>query len=117
MATFTKALLSQSTSGRQIAVSATGSVGTTIHQAGNGINSNAIDEIWIYATNIGTSQVSLTVQMGSTGSFDNIISTIPSRAGLTLLIPGLTITNSDFIRAYAPITGVILLSGYVNRIT
>jgi hypothetical protein len=117
MATFAKALLSQSTNGRQIKVSATGSVGTDIHQAGAGINASAIDEIWIYATNIGTSQVALTVQMGSTGSYDNIVSTIPSRSGLTLLIPGLTITNSDYIRAYAATADVILLSGYVNRIT
>ena len=69
MATFTKQLLSGSTYGAPITVTATASTGTTIHATGT--SSSTIDEVWLYANNTSTSPVLLTVQFGGTGSVQN----------------------------------------------
>lgn len=46
---------------------------------------------------------------------------IPATSGLTLVIPGLTLTGTgsaaNTIAAYAGTTNVITVSGYVNRIS
>lgn len=115
MATFSKLMLSGSTDGRQIAVaSITSGSGTAVHTAGTG---SIIDEIWIYATNINTGSVQLAIEWGTSGSVNEIKSTIPTTSGLTLIIPGLTLTNGKAVTAYATTANAILLSGYVNRIS
>ena len=55
MATFSKQLLSGSTNGRPIAVSASATPGTIIHTSQSG--TSGIDEVWLYATNTSTSSV------------------------------------------------------------
>lgn len=115
MATFTKVMLSSSTDGQQIAVAGTASgAGTAIHTAGAG---SIIDEIWIYATNINTGSIQLAIEWGTTGSSNEIKSTLPPTSGLTLIIPGLTLTNGKAVTAYASTANAILLSGYANRIS
>jgi len=120
MATFTKVLLSGSTGGRQIEVAATATTGTTIHATGT--SATIIDEIWLFATNTSTSAVVLTIEFGGTTSTDDlIITTIPSKSGLTIIIPGLILTGTGAaartITAFAATTNVINISGYVNRIS
>jgi hypothetical protein len=122
MATFTKVLLSGSTQGKAIKVSATtsGSAGTTIHATGT--SSSIIDEVWLYAYNSSASAVVLTVQWGGVTAVDNETKIlIPPTSGLTLVIPGLIITGTgsaaNTIAAYAATTNVITISGYVNRIS
>jgi len=120
MATFSKVLLSGSTQGKAIKVAATASTGTTIHATGT--SSSIIDEVWLYAYNSSASAVTLTVQFGGTTSVDNDIKlTIPATAGLTLVVPGLTLTGTgsaaNTVYAYAATTNVITISGYVNRIS
>lgn len=120
MATFTKVNLSGSTQGRQIKVAATASSGTTIHATGT--SASIIDEVWLYAYNSSASPVVLTVQYGSTNTPDDDIKlTIPATSGLTLVVPGLILTGTgsaaNTVRAYAATTNVIMISGYVNRIS
>lgn len=120
MATFTKTLLSGSTQGKAIKVAATASTGTTIHATGT--SSSIIDEVWLYAYNSSASTVTLTIQFGGTTSVDNDIKlSIPPTSGLTLVVPGLTLTGTgsaaNTVYAYAGTTNVITVSGYVNRIS
>ena len=120
MATFARLPLSGSTNGRGIKVVATSSSGTTIHATGT--NSTDQDEIWLYAYNSDTTARLLTVQYGSTSTPDDDIKiTIPSQTGLTLVVPGLTLTGTgaaaNTVRAYAATANVIVIYGYLNRIT
>lgn len=120
MATFSKVLLSGSTQGKAIKVAATASTGTTIHATGT--SSSIIDEVWLYAYNSSASAVVLTIQYGGTTSVDNDIKlSIPATSGLTLVVPGLTLTGTgsaaNTVYAYAGTANVVTISGYVNRIS
>jgi hypothetical protein len=116
MATFSKLLLSGSTNGRQILVSASATAGTLIHTAVSGTSS--LDEIWIYAVNTSGTSVKLTLEYGGvTAPNDHIEINIPGEAGLVLICPGLVLNNSLVVRAFAGTANVIALSGYVNRIS
>lgn len=113
MATFTKLKLSGSTDGKQIKVAATATAGTTIHTA----HASALDEIWLYAVNSSTSAVKLTVEWGEATAPDgNVEVTIPAESGYLLVVPGLLLTNSLVVKAFAGTANVILINGYVNRI-
>ena len=114
MATFTKAHLSISTDGRGIVVAATATPGTTIHQAASG--TSALDEIWLYAVNISTSAVKLTIEWGDAATGDNIEMTVQGESGLVLVVPGLLLQNSLYVKAFAGTTNVITIHGYVNNI-
>lgn len=116
MATYSKEFLSASTNGKQIKVAATSTAGTLIHTAVSGTTNQ--DEIWIYAVNSTTSNVKLTIEWGEATAPDgNIEVTIPTEDGYTLVIPGLLLNNGLTVRAFAGTANVILINGYVNRIT
>ena len=87
MATIAKVLLSDSTSGRGIKVVATATAGTDLHTAVSG--GSDIDEIWLWASNIHTGAVILTLEWG--GALD--------------------------VAAFASVANVISVTGYVNRIS
>jgi hypothetical protein len=116
MATFTKQLLSGSTNGKQIKVTAiTNGTAQTIHTAVSG--TSALDEIWLYAYNHSTAPVVLTVLWGGTTEPDNEIKmTIPAQAGRIELFDGMLLQNSLIVKAYADTTAVINLDGFVNNI-
>jgi hypothetical protein len=111
---FTKVLLSGSTSGKQIKVAATATAGTLIHTA----HATALDEIWIEAHNSSASPVLLTIEWGGVASPDDLIQvTIPSKSGYMWVVQGNPLTGALVVRAFAASANVILISGYVNRIT
>lgn len=114
MATFTKLKLSGSTDGKAIKVAATATAGTTIHTA----HATALDEIWLYAHNSSASTVKLTLEFGGTAAPDDHIEINigAEGTGLVLVSPGLLLTNSLVVRAFAATANVITLTGYVNRI-
>ena len=116
MATYSKVLLSGSTNGKAIKVVATATAGTTIHTAGAGeVN---LDEVWIYAVNSDTTARKLTLEWGEAAAPDgNIELTIPAESGLVLVVPGLLIQNELVIKAFAAAANVVLIHGYINRIT
>jgi hypothetical protein len=120
MASFSKVLLSGSTGGRLIKVAATATTGTTIHATGT--SSSVIDEVWLYAVNSDTTDRKLTIEFGGTTAPDDIIEqTITAESGLILVVPGLTLTGTGSaartITAFAASANVILIGGYVNRIS
>ena len=113
MATFSKLKLSGSTNGRGIKVAQTGTAGTAIHTA----HATALDEVWLYAYNGHTADVVLTIEWGGVGvPEDNIVVTVPFKAGLMLVVPGLIVTGGVAVAAFAGTTNVIVITGYVNRI-
>ena len=107
--------------------------GTPIHTPPEG--DTEIDEIWLYATNVDTAAKTLVVQFGNSGSAYEIIQEIPSKSGLTLIVPGLVIgktgslpttalylPNGSQIAAYAGGSSdsdhsKVLITGYVNRVS
>ena len=114
MATFSKLKLSGSTDGKQIKVVATATAGTTIHTA----HDTALDEVWLWAVNSDTTARKLTVEWGEATAPDgNIEVTIPAESGYLLVVPGLILTNSLVVKAFAGTANVLLVNGYVNRIT
>jgi hypothetical protein len=119
MATFSKTILSGSTDGRGIKVVPTATAGTTIHTGSS--TATTLDEIWLYAVNTSASAVKLTVEWGGVSSPDDHIEyTVPSENGLYLITAGLLIKGNAtplVVRAFAATTNVLVVHGYVNRIT
>lgn len=111
---FTKIILSGSTDGRPIKVVATATAGTTIHTA----HATNKDEVWLWAMNTDTTARKLTIELGGTTSPDDLIEvTIAPESGLVLVIPGIPLTNSVVVRAFAATANVITIVGFVNRIS
>jgi len=116
MSAFSKVLLSGSTNGRAIKVAATATPGTLIHTAVTG--STNLDEVWLYANNTDTVDRKLTIEYGGVASPDDLFEqTIVAESGLYLIVPGLLLQNSLVVRAFASAANVVLVSGWVNRIT
>jgi len=116
MASFTKQLLSGSTNGKAILVTGTATAGVPIHTAVSGTSD--LDEIWIYGVNSSTNSVKLTLEWGEVVAPDgNIEVSIAPESGLFLITPGLLLQNSLVVNAFASAANVILIHGFVNRIT
>ena len=114
MPTFTKLKLSGSTDGKGIKVVQTATAGDTIHTA----HATDLDEIWIWAVNSQAAAVKLTLEWGQADAPDgNIEVNIDGESGLFLIVPGLLLTNSLVVKAFAGTTAVIVIHGFVNRIT
>lgn len=114
MASFAKTKLSGSTDGRGVKVVATATAGTTIHTA----HATDYDEIWMWAVNSDTTDRKLTIEYGGTTSPDDLIEqVIPAESGLVLILPGIILTNSSIVKAFAATANVVMMHGFVNRIT
>jgi len=105
--------------GLGIKVAATATAGTAIHTASS--TATTVDEIWLYAVNTSASAVKLTIEWGETTAPDgNIELTVAAESGLVLVAPGLLLqgnASAKVVRAFAATANVIVLHGYVNRIT
>jgi hypothetical protein len=118
MATYSKIVLSGSTDGRGILVDDAATAGKLIHTGSS--TATTYDEVWIYAANYDSSDRKLTIEWGSASAGDLIEVTIPTEAGLVLVVPGLIIKGNAsplVVRAFAATTSSIQLFGYVNQIT
>lgn len=114
MATYSRVKLSGSTDGRMIKVAATSTPGTTLHTA----HATAQDEVHLWAVNSDTSERKLTIEFGGTSSPDDLIEiTLPPESGLIPICPGLTLTNSLVVKAFAATANVVMCGGFINRIT
>lgn len=115
MATYSKIHLSGSTNGKGIKITQTGTPGDLIHTAVAGTD---FDEIWLYAVNSQTATVKVTIEWGTHDAPDgNIEVSIPGESGLYLIIPGLILENSLDVNAFAATANVVMIHGFVNRIT
>ena len=122
MATFSKLTLQPAGTtgtGLGVKVAATATAGTPIHTAST--VSTTIDEIWLYAVNTSASSVKLTIEWGEATAPDgNIEVTILPEAGLVTVIPGFLLqgnATAKVVRAFAATANVIVMHGFVNRIT
>ena len=116
MATYSKVKLSGGTTGKNIKVVPTATAGTTIHTAVAGTSD--LDEVWLYACNTDSSDRKLTIEYGGVASPDDLTEvTIAAEAGWVLVCPGLLLQNGLVIKAFAAAANVVLINGYVNRIT
>ena len=119
MATFSKTTLSGSTDGRLIKVVQTATAGTTIHTGSS--TASTFDELWLYAVNSDTTDRKLTIEWGGTSSPDDLIEqTITAESGLILVVAGLVIKGNAtplVVRAFCASANVVMIGGYVNRIT
>jgi hypothetical protein len=114
MPTYSKEFLSGGTGdGLGLKITPTATAGTTVHAA----HATAKDEIYIYAFNTHTSDVTLTLEWGDVTAPDDLIEhVVPATDGLHLITPGLILTNKT-IGAFASVADVIIIYGFVNRIT
>ena len=113
MATYSKVALSGALHGLNNKIAAGSSAGDTVHTA----HASALDEVWLYACNTSASDVKLTVEWGATSDDERLTEvTIGAEAGWVLVIPGLLLTNSLVVKAFAGTPNVINVNGYVNRI-
>lgn len=113
-----KELLSGSTDGLGVKITETTYPGNMIHTA----HATSKDEVWLYAYNDNAEDVELTIDFGGDGDeYDDpdnlIVQTIPTKEGLYLCVPGLPLTNSKVIRAFAGSANVVVCYGFVNRIS
>lgn len=116
MASFSKLPLSGSVNGQQIKVVPTATVGTLIHTAIAG--SSDLDELWVWAYNHDTVARLLTIEYGGAASPDDlIIMNLSPKSGLILIVPGLLLQNGLVVGAFGEVANLIMVSGWVNRIT
>jgi hypothetical protein len=119
MATFSKQILSGSTDGKLIKVVATATTGTTIHTGS--ATATTFEEIWLYAVNTDTTARKLTIEWGGTSSPDDLIElTVLPESGLVTVVAGLVIKGNAtplVVRAFAASANVVMVGGYVNRIS
>jgi hypothetical protein len=112
-----KIKLSGSTDGKPIHISgtATGSA-NTIHTAQSG--TSFLDEIWLWVTNRDSSDRTLTIEWGATTDPDGLLCkavVIPANSGPICIAPGLVLQNSLVVKAFASVTNVLGIHGYVIR--
>ena len=113
-----KRKLSGSTDGKAIKVTQTATAGDTIHTAVAGTTAGTFDEIWLWAYNGHTADVTLTIEFGgATVPDQNIVMTIPFKAGLIPVVPGFLLQNGMVVKAFASVANVVTLNGFVNAIT
>ena len=121
MSTYTKQLLSQSLSGDAINVSATGSNTTLIHTTLS--SSSVLDEVWIYACNSTSSDLTFKLLYGGTDFTNSILfnGVLEAYAGSILICPGFMARGNDSIgfSIYGNSSSLsgINVFGYVNRIS
>lgn len=118
MAQAVKRKLSGSVDGKAIKLTQTATPGDTIHTAVAGEIPGTFDEIWLWAYNGHTVDVVLTIEFGGVDVPDqNIVVTIPYRAGLIPIVPGFILQNGMVVKAFASVANVVTLIGFVNAIT
>lgn len=117
MATYEKRKLHYSYDGGGIELGYS-AMSQAVHLTGE--SSSVIDEVWLYATNNGSTPATLTINIANTNSgpqFD-----LPAYSGLVLVVPGLPVTGTGSSGSYIEATdndstGSVYIFGYVNRIT
>ena len=102
--------LSESVDGQPIPVVQTASPGTLIHTSVVGTVDGTYDKVWLYAFNTHTADVVINIEFGD----QTIIHTVPSKAGLMLVVPGLPLQNAVPVRVFAATANVIGLAGYIE---
>ena len=116
MATYSKQKLSHNTNGKNIKVTQTATAGDDIHTAVSGTSD--WDEVWLYACNTDSSARVLTIEWGGVTSPDDLTEIeLAADSGWVLIVPGLLIQNSLVVQAFAAAANVVMINGFVYRIS
>lgn len=117
MASYSRVLLSGSTSGREIPVAATATPGTLIHAAVAG--AAAWDEIYLWASNVTGTAATLTIEWGGVSNpGDHLVKSysIPANSPPIPIATGQVLNGGLSVRAFSDTPSAINLGGFVNRI-
>ena len=118
MATYSRVLLSGSTSGRTIPVTGTNTgTANTIHTAVAGAAS--FDELYVWASNVTGTAATLTLEWGATGDpTDHMVKalSIPANSPPIPIVTGQVLNGGLLCKAFSGTGSAINLTGYVNRI-
>ena len=116
MTEVTRVGLSGSADGEMILVTATSTVGTTIHTSTNQVSASRYDEVWLFASNSHSSAVELTIEIDvANTSTSHFIISVPKDDGLYVVLPGVSVHNGKLITAFAATGSVINIVGYVEQ--
>lgn len=118
MASYSREKLSGSTNGKPVKVAATATAGTTVHTAIAG--ASGWDEVYVWVTNTSGSAVALTIEFGGTTDPDCLVCkqlSIPANSAPIPVLTGQMLQNGLTVSAFASTANVLLLTGYVNRIS
>lgn len=113
--TMTQAFLSSSDAGEGILVAAVQPIDgsdTAIHTVDT-IDADEYDEIILYATNNDTVTRTVQIGFGDDEAKDIIQASIPSKAGLAVIVPDLILGSAKIIVAAAEVTNVVVIHGKV----
>lgn len=115
--TFLKLPLSASVDGKQIVLATTAStVADYIHTTPEGTTST--DEIWLYAYNDSTATQQVTILWGGISDpADACRVGVTSKTGRSLIVDGKLLRNGLTVRAFAAVSGSVIIDGFINRIT
>ena len=112
MKNWTKLQLSESSTSFLIHITATSTAGDSVHTAG----ATELDEVYIWANNLHTANVLVTVEWGDADDPADILEMVfPFQEAPLLIIPGWPLTDSKVVKVFAATTAVINLFGYVHR--
>ena len=117
MATYSRILLSGSTSGRAIPVVATATVGTLLHTAVAG--TTGFDELYLWVSNVTAAPATLTIEWGGvTDPGDHMIKavSIPANSPPIPIATGQVLNGGLACRAFSGTASALNITGYVNRI-
>lgn len=117
MPSFSRTLLSGSTSGRPIPVAATATPGTLVHAAIAG--AVGFDEVHLWASNVTGAAATLTLEWGGVGDpADHMVKaySIPANSGPIPITVGQVLNGGLAVRAFSSVAGALNLTGYCNRI-
>jgi hypothetical protein len=118
MATYSRVLLSGSTSGKPIPVAAIATLGTAIHTAIAG--AAAFDEVYLWASNVTALTATLTIEWGgATNPGDHMVKavSIPANSPPIPIATGQVLNGGLAITAFSGTASAINITGYVNRIS
>tara|TARA_R110000803_G_scaffold17804_4_gene47872 strand:+ start:3528 stop:3875 length:348 start_codon:yes stop_codon:yes gene_type:complete len=113
MSRYSRLPLSASTDWRGIQIVELGTPGDLIHTPSGSIN--IIDEVYLWAENLHTAKVLITVEFGGINIQDLMMTSIPTVTGLQI-VQGRPMNDTLEIRVHADVANVINIWGYINRI-
>jgi hypothetical protein len=118
VSTYSRVLLSGSTSGMPIVVGNTATPGNIVHTAIAGATS--FDELYIWASNVAAATATLSVEWGGvTDPASHIIKlfSLPANSPPIPIATGQVLNGGLLCRAFSGTANAVNLTGYVNRIS
>lgn len=111
---FARNTLSASSGGEGIlVVGTTSGAATPIHSVPGGQQ----DEVWVWAFNVHSAEVVLTIEWGNNAVKDRCPIPLPPQDGMYVCIEGLTLAAGKAVTAFASVTNVVTIVGHTNEIT